>query len=48
VPPRQTLTSSTIAWVALAIALSVLLSLVALIYLGGRVSQILSSIGTSV
>ena len=48
VPPTETRTSSAVAWVALAIALIVLVSLLALIYLGGHVSQILSSIGTSV
>ena len=47
-PAAETKTSSTVAWVALAIAIIVLLSLVGLIFLGGRVSEILSSIGTSV
>jgi hypothetical protein len=47
-PAAETKTSSTVAWVALAVAVIVLLALVGLIFLGGRVSQILSSIGTSV
>jgi hypothetical protein len=47
-PAAETKTSSTVAWVALAVAVIVLLSLIGLIFLGGRVSQILSSIGTSV
>jgi hypothetical protein len=48
VPPTEARASSTIAWVALAVAVLVLLTLLSLIFLGGRVSQILSSIGTSV
>ena len=48
IPAAETKTSSTVAWVALAVAVIVLLSLAGLIFLGGRVSQILSSIGTSV
>jgi hypothetical protein len=47
-PVAETKTSSTVAWVALAVAVIVLLTLLGLIFLGGRVSQILSSIGTSV
>jgi hypothetical protein len=48
VPAGETQSNSTIAWVALAIAIIVLVAIVGLIFLGGRVSQILSSIGTSV
>jgi hypothetical protein len=47
-PAAETKTSSTVAWVALVLAVFVLVTLLALIFLGGRVSQILSSIGTSV
>jgi len=52
VPASETRTSSTViavlAIVLLVVVVLPLISIIALIFLGGRVSEILSSIGTSV